>query len=245
MMYARLYDEAESARWRIADVPWRELRPDAVTPELVQLVRDIVASEATTFSATQRFLRDFADDVELTNWISVWFYEETKHPQVLMRWLDAVGASYDDEAVRRARVTAPFMKSKTATLTSNVISEMVAATRYMNLRGNSPEPVLSWIAARLAGDEARHAASFFSFAQRRILMSAEPDTERRDALKVLYLWANEREQMRHPVNMFQGSVGFEAAMSRVIRMIGLLVDLPLRTPDDVVCQLKDQPQAST
>ena len=238
--FVPLFDEAERARWRMADVAWDSLRRDAVTPDLVELVREIVASEATTVSATQRFLTEFADDLDFTNWIAVWFYEETKHPLALSRWLARVGAEIDELGMRRARVTAPFMKSRMGTLVTNIISEMVASSRYMGLYAHSPEPLLAQIAGRLAGDEARHAASFFTFAKKRLARSSSPGDERRDALKVLHLWASEREQVLHPASLFRGSApGFEAVRSRIVRMIGGLVGLPLKTPDDVFRHLKE------
>jgi len=240
--FPRLFDEAERVRWRMEHVPWETLRRDLVTPELVQLVRDIVVSEATTFSATQRFLDDFADDVDFTSWLAVWFYEETKHPQVLMRWLEQLGERCDDATLRRARVTAPFMKSRMGTLVTNIISEMVASSRYIHLSRHSPEPVLAELGKRLAADEARHAASFFTFARKR-LASQGDDTaavERRDALKMLYLWANETARVQHPVSLFRGGeAGLAAVRSRVIHMIGLLVGAPLRTADDIVLHLKE------
>ena len=159
-MFAQLYAEAEQARWKLEELPWQTVDRAKVSPELIALVHDIAESEATTFSATQRFLQDFADDVELTNWIAVWFYEETKHPHVLLRWLAVLGEDHPSERMRRARVTAPFMKSRMGTLVTNIISEIVASARYMNLAERSPEPVLAQIATCLAGDEARHAASF-------------------------------------------------------------------------------------
>jgi ferredoxin len=240
-VFDRLFDEAERARWRLDDLPWSGLLHAAVTPELVGLVREIAAAEATTFSATQRFLGEFSDDVDFTNWISVWFYEETKHPQALSRWLGLVGAAVDERSIRRARVTAPFMKSRFGTLVTNIISEMVASARYMGLHARSPEPLLARIAGHLAGDEARHAASFFTFARKRLAGSRTPELDRRDALKVLHLWASDRDNVRHPVNLFHGSStpAFEAVQSRVVRMIGSLVGIPLGTPDDVLRQLRD------
>jgi hypothetical protein len=243
-VFRDLFAEAERARWALEAVPWDRVQKDQVTPDLVELVREIAASEATTCSATQRFLTDFADDVELTNWISIWFYEETKHPYVMLRWLAALGETHDVERMRRARVTAPFMKSRMATLTSNVISEIVASARYMNLSERSPEPVLAQIAQHLASDEARHAASFYTFARRRIDGARDPEVERRDALKVLYLWLRESDGMRHPVNLFRTTQASAAALaavqSRVIRTIGLLVEVPLRTVDDVMSRLKGE-----
>lgn len=241
-IFADLYVEAERARWKLEDLPWSSIERDKVTPELVQLVRDIAESEATTFSATQRFLQDFADDVELTNWISVWFYEETKHPHVLLAWALAVGDRRGAPDMRRARVTAPFMKSRMGTLVTNIISEIVASSRYMNLSAHAPEPVLAQIATRLAADEARHAASFYTFAHRRLAAATDAEAERRDALKVLYLWINESERVHHPVNLFattQASAAAVAALrSRVIRTIGLLVGAPLRDAGDVMRELK-------
>ena len=241
-VFTGLFREAERVRWSLEDLPWHTVDRDRVTPELLQLVREIAASEATTFSATQRFLQDFADDVEFTNWMAVWFYEETKHPYVLVRWLRALGEDQDAELMRRARVTSPFMKSRMATLTSNIISEMVASARYMSLSERSPEPVLSLIAQRLASDEARHAASFFTFARKRLDASPQADVERRDALKVLYLWLQEGDGVRHPVNLFRSTqasaAAISAAQSRVVRTIGLLVDAPLRNASDVMARLK-------
>jgi len=244
-IFADLYACAERARWKLEDLPWGSIQRDKVTPELVQLVAAIAESEATTFSATQRFLQDFSNDVELTNWISVWFYEETKHPHVLLTWLDAVGAGEaapEMHAMRRARVTAPFMKSRMGTLVTNIISEIVASSRYMNLSTTAPEPVLSQIGKNLAADEARHAASFYTFAHRRLATATDVEAERRDALKVLYLWINESERVHHPVNLFsttQASAAAKAAVqSRVIRTIGLLVGAPLRDAGDVMSQLK-------
>ncbi len=241
-MFAQLYAEAEQARWKLEELPWQSVDRARVSPELVALVHDIAESEATTFSATQRFLQDFADDVEMTNWIAVWFYEETKHPHVLLRWLAALGEDHSADRMRRARVTAPFMKSRMGTLVTNIISEIVASARYMNLAERSPEPVLGQIATCLAGDEARHAASFYRFAHRRLATSSEADVERRDALKVLYMWINASDRVHHPVNLFGSSSASAAAQaavkSRVLRTIGLLVGVPLRSESDVLEQLK-------
>jgi hypothetical protein len=237
-IFTRLFDEAERARWKMSDLAWGAIARDRVTAEERARVREIIASEATTFSATQRFLLDFADDVAFSNWLSIWFYEETKHPQVLVRWLAAFDEHVDDAAMRRARVTAPFMRSKTATLVTNIISEMVAAARYLRLSKTTAEPVLAQIARNLAGDEARHAASFFVFARERIARSATPDDERRDALKVLYLWSNASGQNRHPVNLLAQD-GMEVTQRRVFRMIGLLIDQPLTSAAEVVERLRE------
>jgi len=242
LLYTPLYDQAEAVRWRMSDIPWAEIEHDAVTPALCALVRDVAFSEQTTFGATRRFLTDLADDVDLTQWIAVWFYEETKHPTVLLRWLHQLGIAVDDRFVQKGRATAPFMRSRMGTFVTNIISEMVAATGYIALRDRSPEPVLARIASCLAADEARHCASFFMYARRHLERSRDADRERRDALKVLFMWFQSNELVAHPVSEFfqRHDVAFDIATvrDRVTRLIGLLVGLPLTSESDLVTQLR-------
>lgn len=248
-IFYRLSEKAERVRWRMEDIPWNDIRKDKVDPGWLELIRQCAFSELTTFTASQRFLKDFWDDPDFTQWISVWFYEETRHPQALLKWLSHFGVNVDPEFLLQGRGTAPFMKSRMGTLVSNIISEMVAAANYHSLNLHSPEPVLAGIALNLAHDEARHASSFYSYARLHLARSQSPDRDRRDALKVLYLWFQDNERVRHPVNEFlhrqEGASPdeayrrnvrevFEGVKARACRRIGKLVGVPITTPEDVL-----------
>ena len=250
-LYAELAHQAEAVRWSLADVPWQELDRRAAFPALRALVREMAFSEHATYSATQRFLQAFYDDIGLSQWIAVWFYEETRHPHVLMEWLRRVGEPLEDDFVLRGRVSTPFMKSRMGTLVTNVISEVTAAQAYRTMAESSPEPVLAAIAQRIAGDEARHAASFLRFARARLDVSERPERERLDALKVLHFWLGDGIEVTHPVNQMlhrldkqpagaagervMEDIGFDlsAVQRRVTRLLGVLLDLPLKSPTDV------------
>jgi hypothetical protein len=230
-------DQAERARWHMADLPWDRLDPRRAPEPLRALVREAAFSELTTTSATKRFLDEFSDDTDFTQWVSVWFFEETRHPQVLLRWLHGLGVTVDEQFLRRGRATAPFMKSKFGTLVANVISELVASAAYAGIHATIDEPVLAAITRNLAGDEARHAASFFAYAQRYLARSREPDADRRDALKVVYLWF--QDTVRHPVSEFVAKNGATPGMNvdelrgRVLQVIGALVGVPLDAQTDL------------
>jgi hypothetical protein len=261
-LYSRLFDQAERVRWRLDDIAWDRIEHERVTPGLIALVREIAFSELTTTTATRRFLTELADDVDFTQWIAVWFYEETKHPQVLLRWLKQVGVTVDDDFIRRGRATAPFMKSRMGTYVTNIISEMVASSAYTSLARNSPEPVLAKIAQNLAADEARHAASFFAYARRYLETSRDPDADRRDALKVLFVWFHDNNHVKHPVNEFYGrnetrpeigatmdALEFSRAAprERAFRLIGELIGVPLDGTSDLVAALgpRGEPHETT
>ena len=241
-LHSPLFDQAELVRWRMADLPFDRIEHDKVTPELCALVRQIAFSELTTFSATRRFMTDLADDVDFTQWIAVWFYEETKHPQALLRWLHRVGVAVDAKFILKGRATAPFMRSRMGTLVTNIISELVASSAYMLLVAKSPEPVLAQIAERIAGDEARHAASFFMYAQRLLERSQDADSDRRDALKVLYMWFQGNELVSHPVNEFftRIDVSFDvvASRDRISRLIGILVGREITGSTDLLGEIR-------
>jgi len=243
---------AEVVRWQLADIPWRELDPADAPAELRLVVREMAFSENATYSATQRFLDAFCDDVDFSRWVSVWFYEETRHPYVLLEWLRRVGEPQPADFVLKGRVSTPFMRSVVGTLVTNVVSEITAAQAYGYMARTVPEPVLARIAALIAGDEARHAASFFRFA--RLQLSRTPEVslprERARGLEVLLAWLRGAGQVTHPVQQMIDRIGaagasgsfdvdFDAVRLRVVRVVGLLLDVPLRRVDDVEPALRE------
>jgi ferredoxin len=153
-LYYELFDEAEKARWRVADVPLHAVAKDRVSPALVEMVRANAASEMTTFTASRRFLQEFADDPDFSQWITIWAYEETKHPQILMRWLAVLGETFDAAFVMKGRWASPFARSRASMLTTNVISEMVASAGYVRLARPPASPRAARVAQRPGEDGA-------------------------------------------------------------------------------------------
>ena len=139
----------------------------------------------------------------------------------------------------------------------NVVSEMVAAARYLALSRHRPEPALGVIAGWLAADEARHGATFFAYARRWLAQSRHLEADRLDALKVLYFWLFESEQVQHPVNLFRDKARGDPALAeamesmrveaprlerRLCAVVGHLIGIPLVGPDDVMPALRTQAQ---
>lgn len=250
-IYYHLFDEAEKVRWRMTDIPWSSIEKDKITDKTLPLVREVIFSELTTFSASERFLKDFADDVDFTQWVAVWLYEETKHPHVLMRWLKHFGETFSTDFMLQGRVTYPLMKSRMGTLVMNIISEMMAAAGYLRLHNRVSEPVLKMIARNIASDEARHASSFYSYARKMIARSPFPDQERLHALEVLYFWLISSKQVQHPISQlhqrlsktelsdYVSSFDSEAVHNRVCMMIGTLIGKPLNNKQEIAKHLKE------
>jgi len=242
-LFYPLFAEAERTRWRSADIRWEALEREKVSPALLAFVRQAAFAEMTTYSATRRFLSEFSDDVDFTQWISVWFYEESTHPQILMQWLHALGDRCSARDVRRARLSTPFMRSRFGTLVTNVISETVASHNYLTLHRGCAEPVLASIAKHLATDEARHAQGFFAYAKRMLERSPYPDLERMDALKVLHSWFREVASVTHPVSEFvqrtaghgfaDAEIDSELPARHACRLIGTLIGRRIESVESV------------
>lgn len=238
---------AERVRWRMDDLPWDKFDAAKATAGLRAIVREMAYSEQTTFSATQKFMEAFGDDTDFSQWIAVWFYEETKHPLSLLKWLARAGEVPGKDFVTEGRASQPFMKSRVGTLVTNIISEMVASHAYLQMVGGAPEPVITAIVERLSADEARHGASFFTFARKLIAASDRPDRERLDALKVLHFWLNANKSVGHPVNAAMdrlkallpavGAPVFSPPVDRIAQIVGTLTELPIQTAADVAPQM--------
>jgi len=250
-LFDALAGGAEAVRWQLADIPWVELDASQAPPQLRAVVREMAFSENATYSATQRFLDALGDDVDFSRWVSVWFYEETRHPYVLMEWLRRVGERLPDDFILRGRVSTPLMRSVAGTLVTNVVSEITASQAYRYLARTSPEPVLSHLAKRIAGDEARHAASFFRFARRYLERLPDGATrERARGLEVVHAWLGGGQAVTHPVQQMIERLGaagtgaafdldFDAIRTRVVHVVGLLLDVPLRGAQDVAPALRE------
>jgi rubrerythrin len=250
-IFADLAAGSERVRWPLDAVPWDELDVARATPELRAVVREMAFSENATYSATQRFLEAFCDDLDFSRWVAVWFYEETRHPYVLVEWLRRVGEVLPPGFVSTGRVSTPFMRSLTGTLVTNVISEVTAAQAYRRLGARSTEPLLRQLALRIAGDEARHAGSFFRFARKRLEGAPAPEARRDRArgLEVLQTWLGGAAPATHPVARMlerlggtagEGAVDLDVhgVRARVVRVVGLLLDVPLRAEEDVASALR-------
>lgn len=256
-LFYGLFAEAELVRWKMGEYPWASIRKGDVSPAWLAVARETLIGELTTFSATERFFADFSDDIDFTQWLTVWLYEETKHPSAILRWLDTFGEKFDSRFMLQGRQTLPFMPSRIGTLATNIISEMVAATIYITLaKQPGVEPVLAQICQNISGDEARHAASFYRYAQKYLRRSGQPAQDRLMALKVLYFWTTPELNARvgHPVNLLanryqtmpllQEAVPAEAIRSaiaatyrRSCRVFETLLGVQLRDLDDVSVQL--------
>lgn len=246
--------EAERVRWRMSDLAWDEIDERAVDDDLVKLVVAAVGAELGTFGATQQFLHEFGGDVDFTQWVSIWFYEETKHPQALMRWLSRFGVTFTPDEVLTSRPTAPFVKSHMGTLAINIIAEMQAAESYIALAEGTREPVLRDLATRIAADEARHAGHFFGFASRALADTADV-SDWSTPLSILWLWLRRGELIQHPGQITMTKLRDDEAVSvldgtspderwarlqqRVCVAFGRLLDMPeLRGPEDVPAAMR-------
>ncbi len=256
-IFYRLFAEAERVRWKMSEHAWDTVRAADVSPSWRRIARETLVGELTTFSATERFFADFGDDVDFTQWLTVWLYEETKHPSALLEWLDRLGEKFDSRFMLQGRQTIPFMPSKMGTLATNVISEMVAATIYVTLAAQPGcDPVLQQICRHIGGDEARHAASFYSYARKRLARADDPTAEKLAALKILYFWITPGLNARvgHPVNLLANrykaideiqdalprdlvDAAIERTYRRACHVFASLLGLDLRDPQDVGDQL--------
>ncbi len=209
LSYFDLLAASEQGRWNLSELPNEKLDRSKVTPELIRNVEALAFGELTTFSATASFMNLFQDDVDFTQWISVWFYEETKHPLALIRWLHLVDVPIDKSFIHRGREIRPMTTSKIEMLVFNIISEITASNLYFQLRNVVEEPYLKEVLRNLARDEMRHSVGFTEYCRNSINDSDDPDRERLRVLRTAWYMlqpATRDGLSNHPVLLTRNNI---------------------------------------
>jgi len=240
LSYYSLFEVAEKARWLMKDIAWDEIDKSLVTPTLIETVKRIAFGELTTYSATRAFMDMFEDDIDFTQWLAVWLYEETKHPHALVKWLAMNDVELSGEFLMEGRTITPMTNSKVEMLTFNVISEIVAGNMYLLAADIAAEPVLKDITLKLAKDEMRHAVGFENYARKTIAEASDPDYERTVVLRSAWVFLQGDQFIHHPVfetvRSFDALVGkgtIKKIRKQIASRIGNLAGVEIPEPEEI------------
>ncbi len=206
-----VFKHYERQHWKLADLDFGSIDPAAVRPEYVTLVKSAVMGESNVIAAVHGFLNEFVDDYDFSTFAVVWGYQEVQHHYAFRDWLRAVGEHVDDRAIGAMR--APYAPGTTpsATLATNIISELTVNHVYRRLAGWVTEPVLARLLLKASRDEAGHAREFISYTARRL---ERYPGELPSVLETLYVYMADG-MIKHPVSTFKSGLS-ELAESATI-----------------------------
>lgn len=254
--YYQLLGHSEKARWVFNDLPWDELDESKVDDTVIHNVKTAAFGEFTTYNATASFMRLFHTDIDFTQWIAVWFYEETKHPLSLIRYLGKLGVPTDEKFIHGGRQISPMLENKVDMLTANVCSEIAANTTYNHFLKMIDEPLLVEIIRNLGRDEMRHSNGFQFYLHKTIDQSEDPDGDRLRALRTTWFLLQQGSHgvTQHPVYLTtRGMKGIDADFveqrirEKIVERMAKVLDLEIPNVDavyDVYSRLKKDYRSS-
>jgi hypothetical protein len=240
--YYDLLGASEKARWLFNELPWDAFDKAKATERDIHAARVSAQGELTTFSATSSFMQLFGDDLDFMQWLAIWFYEETRHPLALIRWLALAGVPTDETFMRTGREITPMTTSKVEMLTFNIVSEITASVVYQHLSKAASEPLLAEITRHLSRDEMRHSVGFEHYCAKAIAAAADPGLERIRALRAVWFLLEPSADglTRHPVFLaLKRAEGIDleaikAAVTRqILRRFSRLLDLDLANSEQL------------
>jgi hypothetical protein len=197
-----IFRHYERLHWRLADLDFDRIDLAAVRPEYVTLAKSATMGESNVIAAVHGFLNEFVDDYDFSTFAVVWGNQEVQHHYAFRGWLEAVGERVDDRAVDAMR--APYAPGTTpsATLATNIISELTVNHIYRRLASWVTEPVLAQLLLNASRDEAGHAREFIAYTGRRL--AREPG-ELPSVLETLYVYMADGA-IKHPVSTFKSGL---------------------------------------
>jgi hypothetical protein len=238
--YYDLLGASEKARWKFGELPWDDFDKSKASDGDIYAATVSAQGELTTFSATSSFMQLFSDDLDFMQWLAIWFYEETRHPLALIKWLALAGSPTDEAFMRSGREIAPMTKSKVDMLTFNIVSEIMACVVYQHLSNAANEPLLAEITRNISRDEMRHSVGFEYYCKKAIEAAADPGLERLRALRAVWFLLEPSADglAQHPVFLALKRVKGvdvdaikETVTRQILRRFSKLLALELESPD--------------
>lgn len=169
-LYREFFDHAEKKRrWNVVDqIPWDEVKPRAVDPELVEILE--------AFYSVEMFLPDYSAKLIALNrqnhgmawFLTNWCYEESKHSMVIEEWLLRCGhrSPQDMERLNDRLLSAewelPFATSRRMLIYS-MFQELATQLNYVNLSkltAGAGDAALQKLILLIASDEGLHHKMF-------------------------------------------------------------------------------------
>jgi hypothetical protein len=192
----------ERQQWRLSDIPFEDLRSDLVRPEYLRIARSAVMGESNSIAAQHGFFNEFVDDYDFSAFVAVWGYQELQHHYAFRSWLEAAGESPGISPVDAMREPYDPGTTPSATLATNIISELTVNHVYKAVAAWVDEPVLRSIMLKASLDEAAHAREFIHFTRVRLV---DHPAELASVLETLYVYTSE-DRIKHPVGVFKGEL---------------------------------------
>ncbi len=164
--------------WTIEELPWDELDPARVSPELLSIIKAAALVEYNAVEYGKYLCQVFAGDEKVIKDIEDWVEEEVQHGEALGLWASRIDPSWDFEAaMKRFRdgytpehftdsVSASVRGSRSGEMVARCMVEIGTSSYYTSIRNNTDEPVLKQISKYIAGDEFRHYKCFYDIMQK-------------------------------------------------------------------------------
>lgn len=254
-----VFNHYERNHWQLTDIDFSAIRKDLIRPEYVTIAKSGVMGESNVIAAVHGFLNEFVGDYDFSTFAVVWGYQEVQHHFMFASWLNAVGEAVEDAAVSAMRAPYDPGITPSATLATNVISELTVNHIYRRVTATVDEPVLSKLLLNASRDEAGHAREFIHFCRDRLARHPE---ETASVLETLYVYTSDK-RIKHPVSVFKNNLtelqdhetidtAFELFLEQVAdageldqlqgkirRVFGQIVDMDLSTNGKVRRALAD------
>nr|WP_255495567.1 ferritin-like domain-containing protein [Nocardia sp. GTS18] len=186
----------------MSDLDLPAVDPALVRPEYITLAKSAAMGESNVIAAVHGFLNEFVDDYDFSTFAVVWGYQEVQHHYAFRSWLGAIGEDVEDRAVDAMREPYAPGSTPSATLATNIISELTVNHVYRAVSSWVAEPVLKQLLLNASRDEAGHAREFIHYTNERLKKRPE---ELPSVLETLYVYSSEAK-IKHPVSTFKAGI---------------------------------------
>lgn len=162
--------------WTIEGLPWDQLDPSKVDPDLLKVVKAAALVEYNAGAYADYLCKVFGDDPEFDQAARDWAVEEIQHGKALGLWAERIDPGFSLEAAMarfREGYHLPLLNadrsvrgSKSGELVARCMVETGTSSYYSAIGSSTQEVVLKTICGHIAADEFRHYKLFYDHLKR-------------------------------------------------------------------------------
>ncbi len=164
-----------ASHWHLDDIPWAQFDASKVDPDLLRAVKAAALVEHNADDYVTYLNNVFTEDAAFRAAARQWGVEERQHGAALAAWCKRADPAFDPD-----RAMADFVAgyrlpleaessvrgSRAGELVARCVVECGTSSFYSAIRDSTEEPVLRWIAGKIAADEFRHYKLFLDHLRR-------------------------------------------------------------------------------
>jgi len=173
-LYHKELKESSVLQWQLKHIQWSSLNKNSIYKEKIELIETLIFFKLYNYEAIKILMSNFSSDYDFFTWSNTYFYEQTKHAHVLMKWREKFNEEYglfeNSKLSEEIKTSSRFQTyGKIDFLIYNIVLQTISSFIYNFFAKQEDDLLLKEILTHIAADDLRHSMMFEKYFQKEVI----------------------------------------------------------------------------